>query len=133
MLRTILPIIFLLFPFLSCSDDKNDIIPSVAIVGTWNRTNVVFEGMDDPGFDVVKFSFDADKHFVSYYSDGDICYEGVYEIGNDYLRLEFYDENGEYQKALCEILSFDDSNIKVQYKFEYKNQEVKVTICLQKK
>ena len=66
MLRTILPIIFLLFPFLSCSDDKNDIIPSVAIVGTWNRTSVVFEGMDDPGFDVVKFSFDADKHFVSY-------------------------------------------------------------------
>ena len=60
---------------------------------------------------------------------------GTIKIGvfSDKNPFGYVDENGEYQKALCEILSFDDSNIKVQYKFEYKNQEVKVTICLQKK
>ena len=123
---------------LSCGtgDDDGSRLSEV-IVGTWQRTELTFEGdteLDPEDFTYDLFIYNGDGSYngmvrqgtfslISKY--GSLIYEGEYKCDNDNIRLEF-DDDGTQRKILAQVIMFTETTLQLKYVVE----EYDVTIHL---
>ena len=117
----------------SCGSDDNDLRPADIIVGNWSVDNYIIEPEDDDlELTLRNMVCDANNRFIVYSRYDDIVYEGTYEIGDDYIRLEYVDEEGKEQKILAQIQDYSKNSLVITYKFENSKQDIKVSLWLKK-
>lgn len=117
----------------SCGSDDNDLRPADIIVGNWTIEKYKLEPKDDElEITLSNMVCDAASHFTVYTRYDDVAYEGTYEIGDDYIRLEYVDEDGKAQKILAQILDYSENTLVITYKYEDSKQDIKLTIWLKK-
>ncbi|MBO4892569.1 MAG: lipocalin family protein [Prevotella sp.] len=101
------------------------------IVGTWYRgwaegdVEIIGDVNFNPeDFSYHYFTFEGDGSYNGMVRDGsfsaidtfgDTIYAGTYKCDNDNLRLE-YTSSGQKQKIQARVLSFDEMNIRLEYK-----------------
>ena len=117
----------------SCGSDDNDLRPADIIVGNWTIEKYKLEPKDDElEITLSNMVCDAASHFTVYTRYDGVAYEGTYEIGDDYIRLEYVDEDGKAQKILAQILDYSENTLVITYKYEDSKQDIKLTIWLKK-
>lgn len=117
----------------SCGSNDNDIRPADIIVGNWTIEKYELEPEDDElEITLSNMVCDAANHFTVYTRYDDVAYEGTYEIGDDYIRLEYVDEDGKAQKILAQILDYSENTLVITYKYEDSKQDIKLTLWLKK-
>ena len=121
-----------LFTLISCgSGDDDGSRLAEQIVGTWYRGweegDVEIIGDVDVApedFLYYYFTFSGDGSYNGMVRDGSFCaydiydhtiYTGTYKCDNDNLRLE-YSQGSQKQKIQAQVLSFDETTIKLEYK-----------------
>ena len=134
-----------LFTLISCgSGDDDGSRLAEQIVGTWYRGweegDVEIIGDVDVApedFLYYYFTFSGDGSYNGMVRDGSFCaydiydhtiYTGTYKCDNDNLRLE-YSQGSQKQKIQAQVLSFDETTIKL----EYKNTDMKVPFTVRLK
>ena len=134
-----------LFTLISCgSGDDDGSRLAEQIVGTWYRGweegDVEIIGDVDVApedFLYYYFTFSGDGTYNGMVRDGSFCaydiydhtiYTGTYKCDNDNLRLE-YSQGSQKQKIQAQVLSFDETTIKL----EYKNTDMKVPFTVRLK
>ena len=134
-----------LFTLTSCgSGDDDGSRLAEQIVGTWYRGweegDVEIIGDVDVSpedFLYYYFTFSGDGSYNGMVRDGSFCaydiydhtiYTGTYKCDNDNLRLE-YSQGSQKQKIQAQVLSFDETTIKL----EYKNTDMKVPFTVRLK
>lgn len=134
-----------LFTLTSCgSGDDDGSRLAEQIVGTWYRGweegDVEIIGDVDVApedFLYYYFTFSGDGTYNGMVRDGSFCaydiyentiYAGTYKCDNDNLRLE-YSQGSQKQKIQAQVLSFDETTIKL----EYKNTDMKVPFTVRLK
>ena len=134
-----------LFTLTSCgSGDDDGSRLAEQIVGTWYRGweegDVEIIGDVDVSpedFLYYYFTFSGDGTYNGMVRDGSFCaydiydhtiYTGTYKCDNDNLRLE-YSQGSQKQKIQAQVLSFDETTIKL----EYKNTDMKVPFTVRLK
>ena len=117
----------------SCGSNDNDLRPADIIVGNWTIEKYKLEPEDDElEITLSNMVCDAASHFTVYTCYDDVAYEGTYEIGDDYIRLEYVDEDGKAQKILAQILEYSENRLVITYKYEDSKQDIKLTLWLKK-
>ena len=134
-----------LFTLTSCgSGDDDGSRLAEQIVGTWYRGweegDVEIIGDVDVApedFHYYYFTFSGDGSYNGMVREGSFCaydiydhtiYTGTYKCDNDNLRLE-YSQGNQKQKIQAQVLSFDETTIKL----EYKNTDMKVPFTVRLK
>lgn len=131
-MRKIFFILLSVFLCLSCGDD-NDIRPSDIIVGNWtiDKYEILPEDSEIE-LTLTSISCTADNKFKIYDKYEGLAYEGDYEIGDSYIRMEYVDEEGQLQKILAEIKQYTETTLTIHYTYKDANANFEVTLWLKK-
>ena len=130
---------------LSCGtgDDDGSRLGDV-IVGSWYRDSLALESdsiFDPEDFTHHRFDFRGDGSyngmvrqgsFTSISRFGNVINEGTYKCDNDNLRMEYVDDEGVKQTVLSRILSYTDSTIYLNSKFDSGEIDVYIKMWLKK-
>lgn len=105
-------LVLLLGTACGCEDQElpiNEVLP-----GAWQLGEYTVEG-DEFELVISQVSFTPDGRFTVVYSMENSEEGGRYEAGNDYIRLE-YENGGDTQMSLFQVLSFTADRMVLQYK-----------------
>ena len=115
---------------LSCSSDDT-IHPQDIIVGEWTVEKYEINPNDFGELTWKTINCDANGKFTVFNKYEEPVFEGNYEIGDDYLRLDYKDDSNNQQRILAQIMSCTTTTLALHYKDS--ENDIEVTLWISKK